>query len=91
MVKLLDLMMGGFLVTKYFDLDSPVVNVQVNNTLISNTLIDLGATINVMRCETMQALGIIGLRGTPTILIGKGPRDMLAREGKIDGSGIIRE
>jgi hypothetical protein len=42
--------------------------VKINNTLISNTLIDLGATINIMTHETMQALGLTGLRGTPTVL-----------------------
>jgi predicted aspartyl protease len=63
-----DLMMGGVLAAKYSDPGSPVVNVQINNTLISNTLIDLGASINVMTHETMQALGLTGLRETPTIL-----------------------
>jgi hypothetical protein len=31
-------------------------------------LINLGATINVMTHETMKSLGLIGLRGAPTIL-----------------------
>jgi hypothetical protein len=68
MGKLSDLMMGGVLTAKYSDPGSPVINVQINNTLISNTLIDLGATINIMTHETMQALGLTGLRGTPTVL-----------------------
>jgi hypothetical protein len=48
MGKLSYLMMGGVLTAKYSDLGSPVVNVQINNTLISNTLIDLGVSINIM-------------------------------------------
>jgi hypothetical protein len=48
MGKLSDLMMGGVLAAKYSDPGSLVVNVKINNTLIHNTLIDLGATINVM-------------------------------------------
>jgi hypothetical protein len=57
MGKLSDLMMGGVLATKYSYPGSPVINVQINNTLISNTLIDLGDAINVMTHETMQGLG----------------------------------
>jgi hypothetical protein len=56
MGKLSDLMIGGVLETKYFDPGSLVVNVQINNTLINNTLIDLGSAINVMMRGTMQAL-----------------------------------
>jgi hypothetical protein len=68
MGKLSDLMMGGFLAAKYSDPSSPVVNVQINNTLISNTLIDLGDTINVMTHETMEAVGLRGLWETPIVL-----------------------
>jgi hypothetical protein len=42
MGKLFDLMMGGVLAAKYSDPDIHVVNVKINNTLIHNTLIDLG-------------------------------------------------
>jgi hypothetical protein len=62
------LMMGGVLATKYFDPGSPVVNVKINNTLISNSLIDLGVAINIMTHETMKALGLTGLGGTPTVV-----------------------
>jgi hypothetical protein len=61
-------MMGGVLAAKYSDHGSPVVNVQIKYKLISNTLIDLGASINVMTCETMQALGLTCLRETPIVL-----------------------
>jgi hypothetical protein len=48
MGKLSDLMMGGVLTAKYYDPDSLVVDRKINNTIISNTLIDLWATINIM-------------------------------------------
>jgi hypothetical protein len=54
--KISNLMMGGVLATKYSDLGSLVVNVHINNTHISNTLIDLGVTINIMTHKTMQVL-----------------------------------
>jgi len=57
MRKLSDLLTGGVLTTKYSDPGSLVVNVQIKNTLISNTFIDLGAIINNMKYDTMQALG----------------------------------
>ena len=53
MGKLSDLMMGGVLAAKCYDLGSPVVNVKINNTFISNMLIDLGVIISVMTHETM--------------------------------------
>jgi hypothetical protein len=56
MGKQSNLMMGGVLAAKYSNPGSPVVNVQINNTLISNTLVDLGVSINVMTHKTMQAL-----------------------------------
>ena len=43
-----ELMMGNTLAAKYFDLGSPVVKVQINGISLSNTLIELGAAINVM-------------------------------------------
>jgi hypothetical protein len=60
--------MRGVLIDKYFDLGGLIVNVKINNTLISNTLIDLGDVINVMMCDTMKAFGLTGLRETPTVL-----------------------
>jgi hypothetical protein len=68
MGKLSYLMMGRVLIDKYFDLGNPIVNVKINNTLISNTLIDLSTAINVMTCEIMEDLELIGLKETPTVL-----------------------
>jgi hypothetical protein len=67
MGKLSYVMMGGFLATKYFDPRSLFVNVKIYNTLISNTLIDLGATINIMTHNTMQSLGLTSLSATPIV------------------------
>ena len=66
--KLLDLMMGGVITIKYSIPGRPVVNVQINNTLITQTLIYLGVFIHVMMCETKESLGLNGLRETPTLL-----------------------
>jgi hypothetical protein len=36
--------------------------------VIPNTLVNLGTTINIMTKETLEHLGITGLRPTPTAL-----------------------
>jgi hypothetical protein len=61
-------MMGRVLTAKYADPGSSIFNVKINNTLITNTLIDLGATINAMMCETMETLGLTNLRETQNVL-----------------------
>jgi hypothetical protein len=68
MGKISNLMMREVLTTKYSNHGILVVNVKINNTLISNTLINLGATINVTTRDTMQALGLIGLKETPIVV-----------------------
>jgi len=68
MGKLSNLMMGGVLVAKYSDPGSLVVKFHINDTLISNTLIDLWVSINLMMPETVQALGLKGLWEIPTVL-----------------------
>ncbi|KAH9308185.1 hypothetical protein KI387_036096, partial [Taxus chinensis] len=47
---------------------SPLVNVTINGTVIKNTLIDLGAAINVMTNQIMDDLKLKGLRPTTTVL-----------------------
>jgi hypothetical protein len=49
-------MLGNILTTKYSDPRIPIVDVYINNICISNTLIDLGAAINIMTKETMEKL-----------------------------------
>jgi hypothetical protein len=66
--QLVDLMLGKVFVPKYFDLGSPIVNIHIANKLITNTLIDLGETINVMTKDTLEKLELQGLlRQTPTM------------------------
>ena len=61
-------MLGKVITPKYFDLGSPIVNVNINVQFVRNSLIDLGAAINVMTKDTMKKLQIEGLRPTPTTL-----------------------
>jgi hypothetical protein len=53
---------------KYNDPGNPVVTVEINGISLPNTLIDLGATINVIPFDTMQKLQINQLRPTQTMV-----------------------
>ena len=53
-----DLMLGQVIYPKYLDPGSPVVDVHINGTIIPHTLIDLGASINVMTRDTMLKLNL---------------------------------
>jgi hypothetical protein len=53
---------------KYNDPGNPVVTVEINGISLPNTLIDLGASINVMPFDTMQKLQINQLRPTQTMI-----------------------
>lgn len=66
--NLVDIKLGNINVPKYTDLRSPIVDVKINGTLIKNTLIDLGAAINVMTKETKQLLQLPNLMPTPIVL-----------------------
>ena len=67
--KLFDLMLGRVIFPKYLDPGSPIVDVDVNGVTFPNTLIDLGALINVMTKETMLKLNLqVTLRKTTTVL-----------------------
>jgi len=46
--KIADIMMGKIAMHKYVDPGSPIVKTHINGIEIPNTLIDLGATINIM-------------------------------------------
>lgn len=45
-----------------------MVTISINNFLVPNTLIDLGAAINVVTTETMKHLNLNNIRSTTTIL-----------------------
>ena len=53
---------------KYTDPGNLVVSVHIGVILVPNVLIDLGATINVMTGQTMDQLGLVHIRATPTML-----------------------
>ena len=55
-------------VDKYEDPRNPIVTVCIKGTYIPNTLIDLGAAINVMTLQMMRELNILNIRPTPTML-----------------------
>ena len=57
------------LLPKFANPGNPVVTICINEISIGNTLVDLGAVINVMSMTTMQTLQLYNLlRPTPTIL-----------------------
>lgn len=53
---------------KYGDSGNPILTIKINGVEISNVLVDLGATINVITTETMHELGLHNLKFTPTVL-----------------------
>lgn len=62
-------MLGRVLNPKYSNSRSLVANIHINKTLISKTLIDLGASINVMTRDMMLKLNLQNsLRHTTIIL-----------------------
>ena len=63
-----ELMMGNALAAKYSDPVNLVVKVQINGISLSNTLIDLGATINFMTKQTMEILGPTNILKTTIVL-----------------------
>jgi hypothetical protein len=54
--------------SKYSDPGNPVVTIEINGVSLPNTLIDLGAAINVMSVNTMKTLQLDHLRPTQTLL-----------------------
>jgi hypothetical protein len=68
MGNLFELLQGKTPLVKYGDPSNPTMTVQINQASILNTLVDLGATINIMTCETLKLLGLKNLRPTPKIL-----------------------
>lgn len=61
-------MLGKDTPVKYDDPGNPALTAQINDTDLPNTLVDLGATINVMTTGTLSTLGLSNPRPTPTIL-----------------------
>jgi hypothetical protein len=56
-------------IVKYANPRNPIVSVTINNVSIGNTLVDLGATINIMTINTVELLQLSQfLFPTPTVL-----------------------
>jgi hypothetical protein len=56
-------------IVKYSNPGNPIVSVTINDVSIGNTLVDLGATINIMTNNTVELLQLDQfLRPTPTVL-----------------------
>ncbi|XP_059068671.1 uncharacterized protein LOC131859137 [Cryptomeria japonica] len=81
--QLADLMLGSLAMPKYSDPGSLFIKVSIGKTTIPNTLVDLGATINVMTNETKEKLALKGLRPTPTVLQ-MADRSLVRLEGVIE-------
>lgn len=61
-------MMGKTTIHKYIDPRSPIVKTRINGIEIPNTLIGLGAAINITSKQTMNQLKIPNLQYTLTLL-----------------------
>ena len=53
---------------KYTDPGKPVVSIQIGDFFVSNVLIDLGETTNIITTKTMDQLGLVHIPPTPTVL-----------------------
>jgi hypothetical protein len=82
--NLAGLMSNNISIEKYVDPGIPMVTITINHFLISKTLIDLGAAINVMTLETMRHLNLQNLRPTTTVL-------ELADRSKVVLEGILED
>ena len=78
------LMTNTISMEKYVDPGIPKVTTIINNIHIPNTLIDLGATINVMTLETMKTLQLTNLQHTTIVL-------ELADRSKVIPEGILED
>jgi hypothetical protein len=63
-----DLILGRETPVKYADLWNPIVTVQIQGCSFPNTLVDLGAAINILTMETCNALGLDSFDPTPIML-----------------------
>ena len=68
--------------TKYANLRNPIVIAYIKNIPIPNTLVDQGATINIMIVTTMEGLQLENLKPTPILL-------ELAHKSKVKPIGVL--
>jgi len=84
MEKLCELMTYQPLLTRYNDPGNLMVIVYLDDKPISNTLIDLRASINVMTKELLNTLELHGLRHTPNVL-------ELAGRSRVKPKGVLED
>ena len=77
-------MMRKIAIQKYLDPGSLAVKTHINGVEIPNTLIYLGAAINIMRKQTMEQLKLPNLLYTPTLL-------QLADRSVIKPDGVLED
>ena len=53
---------------KYEDLGNPIMTVQISRHSFPNTLVDLGAAINILTTGACEKLGILALEPTATLV-----------------------
>jgi hypothetical protein len=63
-----DLILGRQELVKYADPRNPIVTVQIQGCSFPNTLVDLGATINILTMETCNTLGFNSFELTAIML-----------------------
>jgi hypothetical protein len=63
-----DLILGKQEPVKYTDPGNPMVTVQIQGCFFPNTLVDLGAAINILTIETCNTLGITSFEPTSIML-----------------------
>lgn len=82
--SLSSLMSTNIAIEKYVDLGIPIVTISINKFLVPNTLIYLGAAVNVMTMETMKHLNLNNIIPTTTAL-------KLADRSKVVLEGILED
>lgn len=82
--NLAGLMSNVISMEKYVDPGIPRVTEIINKISIPNTLVDLGAAINVMTLDVMKILQLTNLQSTPIVL-------ELANRSKVIPEGILED
>ena len=79
-----ELLLGRESPVKYEDRGNPIVTVKISGHSFPNTLVDLGATINILTTGACEKLGISALEPTATLL-------ELADRSVIRPEGIVKD
>ena len=77
-------MLGKVIFPKYLDPGSPIVDVHIGGVIVPNTLINLGAAINIMTKETMLKLNLQGTLRKTTIVLQLADRSTVTQEGIVE-------